>query len=229
MKKEAILKFYQTYQLYLFPIVIAISSLILIVFVIFPQTSKLLSNQKIEGEIIKKSQFLEDKVQALENYNSEDLTSKVSYVLSSYPPEKDLSAIIGVLQVIAARSKFTISALTIGGTSEESGTAQSYTVRLEVLGPASSLQDLLKDIESSPRLIRISSFQVTGATDGVVNVSLALNVLYSSQTGGSGGPDVPLPELSESEREVLAQLVSLTSSFGLSSQPSAKGKANPFE
>ena len=102
MKKEDLLKFYAQYKLFIFPLVVGISSLILIVFVILPQTIKLVTNQGAEEELFNKSQFLEVKAQDLDNLDQEDLSRKVQYVLGVYPADKDFGNIVGIIQSVTS-------------------------------------------------------------------------------------------------------------------------------
>ena len=46
MKKEDLIKFYTAYRAYIFPAGVALASIFLILFVIYPQTVKLFNNQK---------------------------------------------------------------------------------------------------------------------------------------------------------------------------------------
>ena len=68
MKKEDLQKFYLTYRLYIFPVVVAFSCLVLIILVIYPETVKLIINQKTQEEVLNKHKFLEVKAQTLANF-----------------------------------------------------------------------------------------------------------------------------------------------------------------
>lgn len=235
MKKEEILKFYLNYRLYIFPGIVTLSSLILIVFVIFPQTSKLLSNQSAKQEILNKSKFLEAKAETLESYDERDLNIKVNYAITSYPTEKDFANVVGVLQNLTAQTGFSISSLNLGSSSN-SKVGQSYSIRLDAVGPLSLLPILLNKIESSPRLMRISSVETISARDpNSVTVDLGIDVLYSAPPSEFGSVDSPLPELSKQDENILAQLASTNTQIPTSqleqapSQLGPRGKANPFQ
>lgn len=241
-KKEEIIKFYLNYKLHIFSLVVALSSLILIALVIYPQASKLLSNQALTGDIYKKSNILEAKVAALESYDQEDLNLKLRNVLNSFPVDKDLVNSVGSLQNLAAESGFNINSMVIGLGSGKDGT-QSYNIKLELLGPVTSLPIILSNIEGSPRLMRVSSIETTPGKDPQsATVSLQVDILYSSAPSGFGSTDSPLPELSDKDQEVLTRLarasgpiISQTSTppsdqAPVSTQPlGPRGKENPFE
>ena len=106
MKKEELIKFYSKYNFYIFPSVVALSCLMLIVFVIFPQLSQLISNQKSVGILENKHKFLETKAATLEGLNEEDLKFKLSSLLIVFPTEKDFGNALFVIQNITKELGF---------------------------------------------------------------------------------------------------------------------------
>lgn len=233
MKKEAILQLYQTYRLYIFPAIVALSSLVLIIFVIYPQTIKLVTNQKVEGEILDKSKLLVAKAEALENYDPTDLSQKVDIAINSYPVDKDFVSALGILQNLTSQAGFSIITMSLGSGSIKIPNTQAYNIKLDVLGPGSLLPVLLSNIESSSRLMRMSSIEVTLGKDSKATIiSLNVDVLYSSAPQAFGSVDSPLPELSEQDQEVIVKLARVgtsASSHQITSQLGSRGKANPFE
>lgn len=233
MTKEYLLKFYQKNRFYIFPIIVGLSSLILIMLVILPQTNKLLTNQKAVGEISKKSQFLEAKAQALEAYDPQDLKIKVDSALVVYPTDKDFASIVGVLQEISARSGFNITSLSLGQGSITGASAQSYSVKLGLLGQASALKTLFNNIEGSSRLMKISRVETTLGQGNNATASLTIEVLYAPASGDFGSVDSPLPELSQKEQDILARLASTTQRISIQQSGGStigpRGKSNPFE
>lgn len=229
MKKEQIVKFYQMYRLYIFPSIVAVSSIFLIIFAIYPQTVKVMTNQKSQGELDEKVKFLESKVSALESYAAEDLSQKVTAALNAYPPEKDYAAILGLLQQLAAGSGFTINSVSLGNTLSESG-AEGFSVKIDLSGSKSFLNTLFANLENSPRILRISSIDASaGKTSGIISVSLNLDVPYSAIPQNAGTTDAPLPELSQKENEILEQLAKISVQLPKSVSSSTRGKSNPFE
>ncbi len=232
MKKDDILKLYQNYRLYIFPAVVIISSFILIIFVIYPQLIKLINNQKISTENINQLKFLETKGQNLENYDSVDLNQKVGYVLSSYPTEKDFVSGIGLLQNLVSQSGFSIISMSLGSGSSNTK-AQSYALKLDLSGPTTLIPILFSNIESSPRLMRINNVEtIIGKNTSAATISLDIEVLYSSAPTSFGNIDSPIPELSQTDEDVLAKLAknnTSVSSQQITPQLGPRGKVNPFE
>lgn len=235
MKKGEILKFYQNYRLYLFPAIVVLSSLILIIFVIYPQTAKLITNRKVEREMAAKSKFLEAKAQTLDNLDSTDLDRKVNFALGFLPTDKDFISALGLLQSLSSQSGFNAISISLGSSSSKDVNVQSYSLKLDILGPIKLLPILLGNIESSPRLMRVSSVDTTPGKDpqGAI-VFLNVDVLYSSVPEGFGSIDSPLPELSKEDDEVIAKLAKVGTAVAVAQpqitvQLGPRGRANPFE
>lgn len=233
MKKEEIKKFYLTYRLYIFPAVVALSSLILIIFIIYPQIISLLKNQTIEKNALNKSKFLETKAQTLESYDLGDLSRKVNFALGSYPTDQDFVYALALLQKLIAQLGLNVVSISLGASAAKNTSIQSYNFKLEILGPLSQLPVLLNSIENSPRLMRVSGVEVSGASGSQgVYISLGVEILYASAPTGFGSIDSPLPVLSEKDEEIIAKLARIgtfTPQTPTSSQLGPRGKANPFE
>lgn len=232
MNKEIIIKLYQKYRLYIFPGVVALSSLFLILFVIYPQTVKLISNQQATGDLMNKSKFLEAKVSALENYNEEDLSRRVKLSLSSFPAERDFGNVIELLQQLARQAGFSITSITLGNTSNKFANSESFEIKLEINGTRALLPFLLDSLEKSPRLMRISNIEASSnQNSGALEAALGIEVLYSSLPQNFGSIDSPLPEFSQKDEELVVALARSVGSILPSSTMSAgfRGRQDPFE
>ncbi len=233
MKKEDIVRFYLEYRMFIFPAVTAILSLIFIVLVIYPQTMKLLSNQKAQVDITTRSSFLEEKAQELENYNQQDLNNKVNISLNSYPADKDFANVIGLLQNMTSQLGFTIVSLSLGGGTVKAPGVQSYSIKLDLLGPLAAAPVLVNNIEQSPRLMKVSGIETSsGGNPNAASITLSLEVLYSPAISSYGSVDSPLPKLTEKDQQVLATLQSAVSPLEQTSATSAavaRGRDNPFQ
>lgn len=234
MKKEELLKFYTKFRIYIFPFVVVLSCLILFVFVIYPQSQKLILNQKMNYDLASKHKFLEAKAATLENIDEADLAKKLTITLSSYPTERDFGNIVGILKNTANENGFSVSGLIVNPIpTDESVSVQKYSVRMEALGSRHLLSPLATAIESQPRIMKVGTMNVSKSVQGdSVSVLMDIEVLYGSPPQNFGGPDSPLPKLSTEDEEILTTLAS----FRGPTQPSAppppagpKGKSNPFE
>lgn len=242
MKKATILDFYTTYKLYIFPLVVILSSLFLIVFIIYPQTVKLINGEALKEDIRNKSKFLESKAVALEAFDSEDLSHKVGVALSIYPVDKDFGNLLGLLQELAIKSGFSITTISFASQTGKTGTANSYGVKFEVKGSKILISNLINSIEAAPRIIRVEKVDVASrAGSRTADVSLDLKVLFSELPKAFGSADSPVPELNNEDLTFLASLERKKSVEDLPPIPSTssgilaptaispRGKVNPFE
>lgn len=228
MKKEALIKFYSNYKLYIFPLGVILSSLILIFFIILPQTLKLIGNQKAENELILSSKFLEVKAQTLESFNQEDLSQKVEFALNAYPAEKDFNNALAILQQITSKSGFVIVNLSLGAAAT-TPSSQSYNVKIEISGPKPLFPLLLSNIDSAQRLMKVSGIETSSKDAQTLDAAIGVEVFYSPVPNNLGTVDSPLPEVSPKEEEILAKLTSVDETVSQPSTTSPRGKANPFE
>lgn len=233
MKKETINKFYQTYRLIIFPIVIILSNFILIFFIIYPQTVKLISDNKQEAELKSKHQFLEAKASQLENYSEEDLSRKVRFALYSLPAEADFAFIIGLLQKLTNELGFNILSLNLSQRSDAKAQTQSYVVQLELSGAKTLLSSLINNIENYVRIMRVSNIEISASSRDLnsLNANLEIEVFFSNVSANLGSIDSPLPEISTKDEQLLEKLAaSVPSQEPIRAAPvGPRGKANPFE
>lgn len=230
MNKEKFFRFYQKYRLYIFPVSVAVSSLILIIFIIYPQIAKLIQNSYFQQDLNTRSKFLEVKALDLENYDEADLSRKVGLVLTSFPQEKDFTNVVSLLQRLSANSGFSILSLSLT-TVQSSSKDQSYGVKIEIVGSKTLLLNLLKSIESSPRIMRISTIDVSAGTRDAVTANVTIEVFFASLPQG-GTLDSPLPQFSDQDEQLISRLATIQPQAPLvipSSSSAVKGRTDPFE
>jgi len=232
MQKEAIVKFYSKYRTYIFPAIVTLSSLFLIAFVIYPQTIKLIANQEATTNLINKSKILETKVVALEGIDGEDLSRKVELALGVYPTDKDFGNVFGLLQQLVSQSGFNIDSISLGRSAGKTANSESFEVKLETKGPKVLFQTLLNNLENSPRLVRINSIDTSlNQASQAVSASLAIEVLYAAAPQSFGSVDAPLPEITQTDEQLITTIARISTTIpGSSATPSSpRGKVNPFE
>lgn len=234
MKKEDLGHFYSIHKAQIFPVIVALASLFLIIFVIYPQILKLINNQNALGDLNRRSEFLETKVVALERYSGEDLPSKLEIILGTLPTDKNFGDVLGLLQQLTTKFGFITNSISFGNNANKAADVSNFSVKLVTKGSKVMFKTLLDNLESSPRLIRVSNIEVSSKQGSqVFDSSLALGVLYSQLPKDFGGIDSTLPELSQKDEELILKLEELKQTALTSSTSSAvespRGKANPFE
>lgn len=232
MKKDSLKKIYITYRLVVFPVVTAFSCLILIIFVIYPQASSLIGNYQTEEKFQDDFRNIKAKAQILESLDKTDLNRKLELALNVYPTDYDYADVIGVLQGVIGKLGFDLVSLQVGGTAKQAKDSSAYQIKVEITGPKVMLQDLIKNIESYPRIMKVNGINVssTGGSDDV-SVNLDIMVYYQPLPKTAGNEDSSLPAISEEEEAILTALAR--------SQPATAqvtrdtqvptGKINPFE
>lgn len=230
MTKVAFKKIYITYRLYIFPVVIIFSCLILIVLIIYPQTSQLIQNYQTENQLKSKFQIMEAKAQVLEKVDGEDIKNKLKLAMSSYPSEHEYPDVVGIIQNIVSRYGFTMTSLHLGGSSETSKTTTSdFSVKLELVGPKTMINSLINSLENAPRIMKVAGIEVSSPrSNDIVETVLTLAVYFKPLPNDFGNADSPLPTLSERDEVILATLTRAPAS-SQSAFLVPKGKPNPFE
>ncbi|GEM_PF-2041235 len=244
MTKEDLIKFYSIHKAQIFPVIVALSSLFLIIFVIYPQTARLISNQNALGDLNRRSEFLETKVVALESYDEGELSNRVGLILTTLPTDKDFGNVLGLLQQLTVQSGFSANSISFSNSASKIAKLRNFEVKLDIRGSKASLQTLLDNLENSPRLVRINSIDALsrGDTETIESI-LGVDALYSELPKDFGGIDSPLPELSEKDNELISKLEQLKqaafeqggqtalvpSTSSSSAVESPRGKSNPFE
>lgn len=234
MKKKDLIEFYSIHKLKIFPLVVALSSLFLSVFVIYPQAVKLISNQEAIGNLNKKSQLLETKVIALQSYDIEELTRKLGIILESLPPDKDYGNILGLLQQLTVNSGFSTNLISFTQGAGNAAGVSNYGVQMNIKGFRDNFQTLLDNLENSSRLIRINKIEVSSRINSsTLESSLGIEALYGGMPKDAGEVDSPLPEFSQKDEELIRKLAELEQAILATSSSSAvrspRGKLNPFE
>lgn len=234
MKKKNLIEFYSIHKVKIFPAVVVMSSLFLIFFVIYPQVSKLISNQEAMGSLNMKSQLLEKKVTALQGYDNEDLSRKLGIILGALPTDKDYGSILGLLQQLTINSGFNANSISFGKGAGDTAGVSNFEVKLEIKGFKDNFQTLLDNLENSSRLIRVNRIEVTSRQNSpTLESSLGIEALYAGMPNDVGNVDSPLPEFSPKDEEIIQKLAELEQAALTSSSSSAvqspRGKSNPFE
>lgn len=226
--KINLIKLYLNFRIFIFPAVVALSSLILIVFIIYPQIVQLIKNQKVQVDVITKSEFLEAKASVLDDLNEGELEAKVASALNSYPAEQDLLNIVGLLQQVAIKSGFSVSEISVQKIPSGTGEIFKFGVGMETVGPESLLSQFIAGIESAVRIMKVSSIDLSPVGADLADISLGIDVFFAPAPQTFGSVDSHLPELSQKDEELIARLTSVPRV----SQPaslSPRGKTNPFE
>lgn len=223
--------FYYEYKVILFPGVVAISALILIVFVIYPQFTNLLNNRKEQEVLTERLRILEVKAEELQSLSSEDLKQKLNLALIALPIDRDYTTIIGIIQQFASLHNFSLLSMQFGNMSSAKE-SNNFSVDLQVAGPKQKVNELLSDLESASRVMKLSGLDSTTSSDQgeFVTLSLTLDIFYAQLPNAIGAVDSPVQVLTENDVKILNKLASMRTSSSVGpANLLPRGKPNPFE
>ena len=229
--KEQALVFYQQYKTIIISIAMILSCFIIMVLGIIPQLKALIDNQKVYEEVSNQSKTLEVKAKVLETLESSDLEKKVGVVLYSLPPEKDYPATLNVIQAVALQNNFKLTNVQISQSLGASSKLTGFAIKAEVLGPRVSLDNFLDAIDKAPKVMKISSIEVSNPNKNeTVSVEIGIDVFFAPVPNKLGLINSDLPNLTEEDNELLTALSkAVPADTNETFRPSPKGKSNPFE
>ncbi len=232
MNKEKIAQFYSKYKIFIFPISVAIASLVLIVVVIYPQISTFLKNQSDFEDMSKRLQSLEVKAKDLEVLDVDDLNNGLAIAFASLPSDQDLATITGVIQRLATISGVSLASLQVNpGQVISLNGANGFTVKAEISGSKAAVSRFINNIDQSSRLMKISTIEISHSRVGsdLTTALLSVHVFYSPSPKELGPIDSELPQLTSDDQRVIATLAKAKTTVGFTSPTLPKGKSNPFD
>ena len=159
---------YDQYKIFIYPILVAGTSLFLILFLILPQIKGFLGGRENLEQARNKLEILTVKAKDLEAINEEDLRKKMGLTLVSLPQEKDFPQVIGVLQEVARSSGMLLISAQIGQ-AQNSVANGNFPVKVEVVGSKLAWARFLKNVESAFILD-----EVTGSDHCPVGITIAV-------------------------------------------------------
>lgn len=233
MNKAQLLAIYSKYRIIIFPVLVSISCIVLIVLIIYPQTNDFFKSKEQLQTLEQKKITLDAKAKVLAEINEIDINKKLQSVLTALPPEKDFTGAIGLIQRLCSEEGVSLTTFQLGQAVAGSGGSAAYNINIDVLAPKEMLDRLLKKIESSDRVMKLSGIEIASyKNDQAVTASLSIDIFYSELPKTIGGVEADLPKLTAEDEQLLATLAKVsntpfTNAGQISSVP--KGKANPFE
>ncbi|MDO8570491.1 MAG: type 4a pilus biogenesis protein PilO [Candidatus Daviesbacteria bacterium] len=234
-KSEIFLK----YKFFVWPIIVGISSIVVLVLVIIPQLLTYLNiNEKI-NQVQNRSNTLETKAVALENVDNLLTQKDLKVVFSVLPVDQDVPQAMVVLQDMVAKSGLELKSTSFGssGLPQKGAGNSSFRLNIAVSGQVNVLRDFLVQLQNLPRLFQVDSIGVQFQKDkGVIEAEIPLSVFYNPTLGEMGTVDDPLPQINDKDKELLAKLTQVVgqgnnswASQEATSASTPLGKSDPFE
>lgn len=237
IKRKVLLDLYLKYREILYPVLVVVSSLVLIALVIFPTLLGILSDRANLEDLSSKSKTLEVKALELESMEDSSLKRNLQIALITLPQEKDLITSINSLQNQVRNQGFNILSLQIGGQLNKTTSPQGFSLKVEIQGLQIRLAELLDNIESSTPIMKVVDVSLSSPTaGGLISGAVTVEVFYSPLQSASASLDAPLPKLTEKDLELLNSF-NIEVPISETGEPIGegsftllpRGKENPFE
>lgn len=197
---------YIRYRFIVVPLGLIVSSIILMVLVVFPQFQDFERGRRQQEDLKKQNEKLQQNIQILSAMDDSTLSSYVSVALSALPLTKDYIGILGAISTAAGESGTGLSDFSFRVGDVASGSAQvvdPIVIKLQVQGPLSSLQQFVASLSESLPLSEISAISINGNT-----MNLEITFLYKPPVKPQLGTQTNLKPLSRQELSLMSELSS---------------------
>lgn len=234
MNVSNLLKFFERYQLYIWPVFGLIIVLVLSIYVIFPQASDLIQSTQAFSQTSIKVKKLEQKLAALEALNEQGLKLDLGTTLSVLPLDRDYVSSLSQLQILTTANNLRIDDVSFGNSNIQTNqTTNNFLIRLTILGTVQQIQQLISQLRNSPRIMSVEDISLVGTKgSSPTQAVLTLKTYYQSTPTLLGDISSPIENLSNEDVQLLNQLsqslqdVPITIEEGVSG---LRGKADPFQ
>jgi len=213
---------------FILPIRAFVLTIILSVFVIFPQVSDYLRINTQIGELQDQITALNTKAGVLETITESDYQNQLEIVLKALPAERDFVVAATQLQTLAQQSTLALSGLTFA----ESGGADSYQIKVEVVGNYDAIKTFVHKVDAAPRVMKVGIIDISPERLPIYTGSITINAYFSPLTTQVGKIDQPVVSLSEKDLEYIQQLsqqFAIIPGVFTTSGSRGSGKVDPFE
>ncbi|MFH0937167.1 MAG: type 4a pilus biogenesis protein PilO [Candidatus Daviesbacteria bacterium] len=226
-------EFYIKYKFIIWPALVAVSEIILLVFVIIPQLMSYLNVRNQISEVRNRAHSLNVKASELQEFDAEGAEKDLQVVFTILPADQDVPQAMAFLQALIANNGLQLknTAFVGGGQSKN-----SYQLRVVIDGQINALRNFLLQLQEAPRIYQIESLSVQfQRSEGAIEAEMPLSVFYEPAPSKIGSLDQPIPKLGDEELKLLAKLYSIAPPADVlpvdESTASALplGKSDPFQ
>lgn len=197
---------YIKYGVFLFPIVVLLTGILIILLITIPQTLKLIENNTTIDQIKQKKTAYQEKITTLNKIDATLYKSDLNDVLYILPNEKDIpSAINSVLDLLAS-SGLTLTNFSLGASLPPQNGVESFGVSIEVTGTLEQLKNLISLSEKSSRLVKIVALKINNSNTST-QTTVDLQIFYAPlDLTVSLDPDQPISLLTDEEKQTLSNI-----------------------
>jgi Tfp pilus assembly protein PilO len=224
--------FFLKYNRLIIPGTVLVLALFIIVLVTIPQFLKLFATFRTIEELNTKKLFYQKKISELQSLDLALYRKELETALVALPVDKDITGVTGELLVALSESGMSLENINFSSAAAESEKVQEYTLNLDVSGSEDNLKNFLDRVELSPRIIRLSTINVTRSKNNTINAAIGFATLYQQLPQNIGSVDENVPQITPEDLKTLADIENKIKSLPRVSlqqaSSSAVGKLDPF-
>lgn len=226
---------YFKYKYIIWPVVIGLSSVIILAFVVVPQILEYLNIRNQISDLQSKYSFLEAKAAELESIDESATSENLKVVFTILPTDQEVLRAMAALQSLVAGSGLELQNTNFAST-KLSGDKDSFQLNLTVAGQIGNLRNFLIKLQDASRVFQIESIGVQFLrSKSAIEAEIPVTVFYQKTPQALGPIDQKVAQLSDTERQLLGKLSAIvsqpagTSGAVASDSTVPLGKSNPFE
>ena len=219
------------YKIFFIPLATLSLGILITALVTIPQLLKLFETSKTIDELNLKKAFYQQKDKELKSIDQELFRQQLDTALIALPVEKDIPGVMGELLVSLGGSGMHLDGITFSASPLESEQTQEYAITLDVSGDEVGLRNFLERVTVTPRLIKLTTIEVTKNTGKSISASVTFATFYQLLPKSIGSVDDKLPQISQLDTQILADIRYKIATFPkvtTTASGSAVGKLDPF-
>lgn len=223
---------YYKYKVFLVPVLAGIISLLVTVFIIFPQTMEYFKQKDKLAELMGRIGILNSKAEELGNIDSETRKKDLAITLTVLPTDKNVPQSMSVLQDLINKSNLVLKSTTYSPSSRGSG-KNGFALTVSVVGSLTSIKNFMSELQSAARIFKVESAILTFQGAGsLIEADIPLTVYYEPVPKTLINLDASVPKINSDDEELINNLSKSITQFDTITSTGSSvpvGKTDPFE
>lgn len=228
-------EYFIRYKPFILPVVSSVTCVLLLLFVIIPQSLKIKTNRKNLNDIQTKVKFYKQKTATLKQIEPQLYNDNLTAALLALPDDRDIPGIIGQVQTLLLQIGLSLDGITFSNPAASGNAVSNYQVHVQTTGGIEQIKSFISKMQESSRLVRLTQVDLTsfGASGEKIQANTEFTTFYQPLPQIATNLDQQVPELSEKDKQLLAKLKNSLSQISplIQSQEPAGGlvsKNDPF-
>lgn len=224
---------YIKYRQFIVPGIVLVIAILISALVTIPQFFRLFETYKTIGQLSEQKVFFQTKVAKLKSIDQNQEQKDLDTALLALPVDKNIPGVTGELLVALSGSGMSLDGIAFSNSPAESEKVEEFTLRMDVTGSQGALTNFLSRVKLTPRIVKLTSLDVSKGKDNKIAATVGLVTLYQQLPKNINAVDEAVPEIVDKDTQVLADIRAKAEALpsansGQTASSSAKGKLNPF-